>query len=98
MRPYRYIINVLLIVLVVPGLATADLREQVESALTITNPKLSVKSIQDSPVEGIKEIKLSNGQFLYAEPGSDHVFSPRNPGRTIPRSGSGKTGLKDFRV
>lgn len=77
MRPYRYIINVLLIVLAVPGLATADLREQVESALTITNPKLSVKSIQDSPVEGIKEIKLSNGQFLYAEPGSDHVFSGR---------------------
>ena len=48
-----------------------------ESALTVTNPNLSVESVQDSPVEGIKEIKLSNGEFLYAEPGSDHVFSGR---------------------
>ncbi|MBF1802564.1 DsbC family protein [Alloalcanivorax profundimaris] len=77
MRPYRYILNVLLIALALPGLATADLRERVESALAVTNPNLSVKSVQDSPVEGVKEIKLSNGEFLYAEPGSDHIFSGR---------------------
>jgi len=77
MRPYRYILSVLLIALALPGLATADLRERVESALAVTNPNLSVKSILDSPVEGIKEIKLSNGEFLYAEPGSDHIFSGR---------------------
>ena len=77
MRPYRHMLNVLLIALALPGLATADLRERVESALAATNPNLSVKSVQDSPVEGVKEIKLSNGQFLYAEPGSDHIFSGR---------------------
>ena len=77
MTSYRQILNVLLLALALPGLASADLRERVESALAATNPNLSVKSVQDSPVKGIKEIKLSNGQFLYAEPGSDHIFSGR---------------------
>ena len=56
MRPYNYILNVLLIALALPGLAAADLRERVESALAVTNPNLSVKSVKDSPVEGVKEI------------------------------------------
>lgn len=77
MRPYRYILNALLITLVLPGLATADLRDRVEKALATTNPNLSVEGIKDSPIEGVKEIKLSNGEFLYAEPGSDHIFSGR---------------------
>ncbi|GAA5127714.1 DsbC family protein [Alloalcanivorax gelatiniphagus] len=77
MRPYHSILNVLFIALVLPGLATADLRERVAEALAVTNPNLSVESISDSPVEGIKEIKLSNGKFIYGSPDSDHVFSGR---------------------
>ncbi|MBL7250216.1 DsbC family protein [Alloalcanivorax marinus] len=77
MKPYRYTLSALLIALTLPNLATADLRDRVEKALATTNPNLSVEAINDSPIEGIKEIKLSNGEFLYAEPGSDHVFSGR---------------------
>jgi thiol:disulfide interchange protein DsbC len=77
MKPYRYILNVLLITLVFPCLAMADLRERVVEALAITNPGLSVESISDSSVEDVKEIKLSNGRFLYGSPGSDHLFSGR---------------------
>ena len=77
MKPYHYILNVLLITLALPSLATADLRERVVEALAITNPNLSVEGITDSPVEGVKEIKLSNGGFLYASPDGDHVFSGR---------------------
>tara|TARA_Y100001963_G_C6622240_1_gene372300 strand:+ start:46 stop:774 length:729 start_codon:yes stop_codon:yes gene_type:complete len=69
--------NVLFVTLVLPGLAAADLRERVEKALATTNPNLRVEGINDSPVEGVKEIKLSNGEFLYAEPRSDHIFSGR---------------------
>lgn len=77
MKRYTYILNVLLIALAIPSLAAADLRERVVEALAITNPSLSVEGITDSPVEGIKEIKLSNGDFLYGSPGSDHLFSGR---------------------
>tara|TARA_R110000851_G_scaffold329850_1_gene502103 strand:- start:5207 stop:5956 length:750 start_codon:yes stop_codon:yes gene_type:complete len=77
MKPYYYIMNVLLIALAIPSIATADLRERVEGALAVTNPNLSVEGITDSPVEGVKEIKLSNGDFLYGSPGSDHLFSGR---------------------
>lgn len=77
MRQYEYILNVLLITLTLPALATADLRERVETALAITNPGLSVQGINDSPVDGVKEIKLSNGDFIYGSPGSDHLFSGR---------------------
>ncbi|MEO1892299.1 MAG: DsbC family protein [Alcanivorax sp.] len=77
MKPYHYILNVLLITLALPSLATADLRERVAEALAITNPSLSVEGITDSPVKGVKEIKLSNGDFLYGSPGSDHLFSGR---------------------
>tara|TARA_A100001391_G_scaffold126_1_gene254 strand:+ start:5358 stop:6107 length:750 start_codon:yes stop_codon:yes gene_type:complete len=77
MKPYRYILSALLIALTLPGLATADLRDRVEKALATTNPDLRVEAITDSPVEGVKEIKLSNGEFLYAEPDGDHVFSGR---------------------
>ncbi|MGB1222230.1 MAG: DsbC family protein [Alcanivoracaceae bacterium] len=77
MKPYYYIVSVLLVTLALPNLATADLRERVERALAITNPNLSVDGIADSPVEGVKEIKLSNGDFLYGSPGGDHLFSGR---------------------
>lgn len=77
MKSYHYILNVLLITLTLPSLATADLRERVVEALAITNPSLSVEGITDSPVEGVKEIKLSNGDFLYGSPDSDHIFSGR---------------------
>lgn len=77
MKSYHYILNVLLITLTLPSLATADLRERVVEALAITNPSLSVEGITDSPVEGVKEIKLSNGDFLYGSSGSDHLFSGR---------------------
>lgn len=77
MKRYTYILNVLLIALTLPSLATADLRERVVEALAITNPSLNVEGITDSPVEGVKEIKLSNGDFLYGSPGSDHLFSGR---------------------
>lgn len=77
MKPYHYILNVLLIALAIPSMATADLRDRVAEALAITNPSLSVQGITDSPVEGVKEIKLSNGGFLYASPDGDHVFSGR---------------------
>ncbi len=77
MKPYHYILNVLLITLALPSLATADLRDRVAEALAITNPSLKVEGITDSPVEGVKEIKLSNGGFLYTSPGGDHLFSGR---------------------
>ena len=77
MKRYTYILNVLLIALAIPSLATADLRERVVQALAITNPNLSVEGITDSPVKGVKEIKLSNGDFLYGSPGSNHLFSGR---------------------
>jgi thiol:disulfide interchange protein DsbC len=77
MKSYHYILNIFLIALVTPSLATADLRERVVEALAITNPNLSVEGITDSPVEGVKEIKLSNGDFLYGSSGSDHLFSGR---------------------
>ena len=77
MKPYHYILNVLFITLVLPSLAAADLRDRVVEALAITNPNLSVESITDSPVKGVKEIKLSNGDFLYGSQGSDHLFSGR---------------------
>jgi thiol:disulfide interchange protein DsbC len=77
MKSYHYILNVLLIALAIPSLAAADLRERVTEALAITNPSLSVEGITDSPVKGVKEIKLSNGDFLYGSPGSDHLFSGR---------------------
>lgn len=77
MKPYHYILNALLIALMLPSLAAADLRERVTEALAITNPGLSVEGIKDSPVDGVKEIKLSNGDFLYGSPGSDHLFSGR---------------------
>ena len=77
MKTYRCILTVLIAVLTLPSLAAADLRERVAQALAITNPGLSVTGIADSPVTGVKEIKLSNGKFLYAEPSSDHIFSGR---------------------
>ncbi len=77
MKSYIYIMNVLLISLTIPSLAAADFRERVVEALAITNPSLSVQGITDSPVKGVKEIKLSNGDFLYGSPGSDHLFSGR---------------------
>lgn len=77
MKLHRYIFNILIIALALPNLATADLRERVAEALAITNPGLSVESISDSQVDGVKEIKLSNGRFLYGSPGSDHLFSGR---------------------
>ncbi|MBZ2188523.1 DsbC family protein [Alcanivorax sp. JB21] len=77
MKPYRCIINILLIALVLPSLATADLRDRVVKALSITNPGLSVDSVTDSQVHGVKEIRLSNGEYLYASPGGEHIFSGR---------------------
>jgi thiol:disulfide interchange protein DsbC len=77
MKPYHYILNVLLIALAIPSMATANLRDRVAEALAITNPSLSVQGITDSPVDGVKEIKLSNGGFLYASPDGNHVFSGR---------------------
>jgi len=77
MKSYHYVLNMLLIALAIPNLATADLRERVTEALAITNPSLTVQGIAESPVDGVKEIKLSNGGFLYTSPNSDHIYSGR---------------------
>ena len=77
MKLYSCIAKVLCIALALPALVHADLQERVTKVLSITNPGLSVASITDSPIEGVKEIKLSNGEFLYTSPGADHLFSGR---------------------
>lgn len=94
MRRYACIINVLLITLTMPYLAHADLKERVTKVLAITNPGLSVESVTDSPIEGVKEIQLSNGEFLYAPPGSDHLFS----GRLLAFQGDTMVDLTEDRV
>lgn len=70
--------------------ATANsLETQLNTALAKTNPGVSVAHIGDSHATGVKEIRLSNGEYLYTTADAGYLFS----GRLIQFAGS---ELKDM--
>lgn len=52
-----------------------SLTEKLSAAFQATQPDLTVERITDSPAPGIKEVKLSNGEYLYATAEGRHLFA-----------------------
>ena len=70
--------------------ATADsMEDRLNVALAKTNPGVTVAHIGESQADGVKEIRLSNGEYLYSSGDSGYLFS----GRLIQFSGN---ELKDM--
>lgn len=72
-----------------PFVAASDMESRLNAALAKTNPGVTVAHIGESQADGIKEIRLSNGEYLYRSGESGYLFS----GRLIHFSG---TALKDM--
>lgn len=65
--------------------AWADsLEDKLAAAFQATQPDLKIEQITASPAQGVSEVKLSNGDYLYATEGGRYLFA----GRLIELSGS----------
>lgn len=68
--------------------------ERLSAAFAATNPDITVQSVEDSVVPNMKQVQLSNGEYLYATNDSRYMFS----GRLIELSGTEFTDLTEEKM
>lgn len=69
------------------------LADKLSAAFQSTQPDLTVEHIADSPAQGIREVKLSNGEYLYATAEGRYLFA----GKLIELSGTEFNDLTEER-